>query len=306
MLNQNKDYDRTLTRLILILKKLSMNEMPTISELSEEFNVSIRTIQRDIYDRLHHFPIEKDRKKLKFLDGFSLEQCSLEEDEMLLVYLAMSQVKHMSKNFVNNIDNIFSKLLNPGFKSAYYIKSNHFEDLDKYSSLVKNIEKSIHEHKISNVIYNLKSIKLRPYKVVSIRGLWYLLAKDMNDMKIKIYLLSEITNYELTYDTFTLEVNINEVLEGVHSRWFEDGNSFFVKVKVSSKVSKYFKLRKIFPKQEILEEFDDGEILIQFNVSHDEDIDNIIKSWLPDIKVIEPVYYKEKLENELRNYLKVI
>ena len=36
---------------------------------------------------------------------------------------------------------------------------------------------------------------------------------------------------------------------------------------------------------------------------NDEDIDNIIKSWLPHIEIIEPIRFKEKLKNELKDYL---
>lgn len=304
MFKQKKDYDKTLTRLILILKKLSLGEMPTIYELSQEFNVSIRTIQRDIYTRLYHFPIEKIGKKLKFIDGFSLENCSLEDDEMLLVYLAMSQVKNISHSFESNIDNIFSKLLHPGFQSAYFIKSKQFEDLQKYSKLVKNIENSIEKSKMSQFMYHNNIVNVRPYKIVSLRGLWYLLAKDMYDVKIKVYLLSEVNNYKLTSTVFKMEINIDTVLDGVHSGWFMDGENIHIKVKVNSNISKYFKLKNVFPKQKILEEYSDGSIDVQFDVSHYEDLDNIIKSWLPDIKVIEPVHYKEKLENELKSYLK--
>ncbi len=55
-----KSYDKTLPRLILILTKLSNDERPTIKELANEFGVGVRTIQRDIYERLAYFPIEKD------------------------------------------------------------------------------------------------------------------------------------------------------------------------------------------------------------------------------------------------------
>ncbi|MFW2525413.1 hypothetical protein ACN5O8_06770 [Aliarcobacter butzleri] len=36
---------------------------------------------------------------------------------------------------------------------------------------------------------------------------------------------------------------------------------------------------------------------------HDEDIDNIIKSWLPHIEIIEPLRFRDKLKNELKEYL---
>lgn len=68
-----KNYDKALYRLISILAMLAKDERPTIAELAEEFNVSIRTIQTDIYTRLHQFHIKKDSLgRLKFEEGFTL------------------------------------------------------------------------------------------------------------------------------------------------------------------------------------------------------------------------------------------
>lgn len=55
-----KEYDKALFRLITIISMLIKDERPTIQELAIEFNVSIRTIQIDIYSRLHMFDIKKD------------------------------------------------------------------------------------------------------------------------------------------------------------------------------------------------------------------------------------------------------
>ena len=68
-----KDYDKALTRLISILSKLHFDERPTILELASEFNVSKRTIQYDLYNRLISYPISKDDiGRLKFEDDFTL------------------------------------------------------------------------------------------------------------------------------------------------------------------------------------------------------------------------------------------
>lgn len=55
-----KSYDKALFRLISVLRMLSFDERPTIASLAEEFNVSRRTIQMDIYFRLEGFNITKD------------------------------------------------------------------------------------------------------------------------------------------------------------------------------------------------------------------------------------------------------
>lgn len=66
-----KSYDKALFRLISILSMLTKDERPTIASLAEEFNVSQRTIQTDVYKRLSGFDITKDSiGRLVFRDGF--------------------------------------------------------------------------------------------------------------------------------------------------------------------------------------------------------------------------------------------
>lgn len=68
-----RSYDKALYRLISILAMLAKDERPTIDSLAEEFNVSKRTIQTDIYTRLNRFHITKDEfGRLMFEEGFTL------------------------------------------------------------------------------------------------------------------------------------------------------------------------------------------------------------------------------------------
>ncbi len=68
-----KSYDKALFRLISILSMLTKDERPTIPSLAEEFNVSQRTIQTDVYKRLSGFDIIKDKfGRLVFRDGFDI------------------------------------------------------------------------------------------------------------------------------------------------------------------------------------------------------------------------------------------
>ena len=68
-----KSYDKALFRLISILSMLSKDERPTVLSLAEEFNVSKRTIQTDIYQRLCGWDITKDKfGRLVFRDGVNI------------------------------------------------------------------------------------------------------------------------------------------------------------------------------------------------------------------------------------------
>ena len=68
-----KSYDKALFRLISILSMLSKDERPTVLSLAEEFNISKRTIQTDIYQRLCGWDITKDKfGRLVFRDGVNI------------------------------------------------------------------------------------------------------------------------------------------------------------------------------------------------------------------------------------------
>lgn len=300
----NKNSDKVLTRLILILQKLSNNDLPTRKELIDEFNVSSKTIQRDINERLCYFPIEENSlKQLKFIDGFSLNKTTLKDNEMLFVYLSLSQIKDINKNFEKTTYDIFSKLLTPRFSSPYHIKANAFESIDMDSKLLNDIERAI-EYK-NRLFIKLKNreLSIEPYKVVSFDGIWYLLGRDLKDEKIKTVFIHEIIDMKLEKEKYKLDKPIDAILDNVHSAWFEDGNQIEVIIKVNEKVSFNFKLKNILPSQEIIEEYGDGSILVKFEVSSKEDIDNTIKAWIPDIELISPKEYRDSFITELQEYV---
>lgn len=300
-----KNSDKVLTRLVIILQKLSNYELPTRVELMEEFNVSSKTIQRDINERLCYFPIEENSlKQLKFIDGFSLNKTSLKENEMLFIYLSLSQIKDINNNFEKITYNIFTKLLTPTFNSPYHIKAKAFESIDMDSPLLNNIEKAIEYKNRLTIKLENRSIEIEPYKVVSFDGIWYLFGKDLDDEKIKTVFIHEIIDMKIKAEKFQLDKPIDSILENVHSAWFEDGNYMEVKVKVNSNIAFNFKLKNILPSQKILEEFDDGSLLIQFGVTTEEDIDNILKAWIPDIEIISPQKYRNNFVEELKEYLR--
>lgn len=301
-----KNIDGVLTRLVIILQKLSNNELPTRKELMEEFNVSSKTIQRDINERLCYFPIEENSlKQLKFIDGFSLNKTSLKENEMLFIYLSLSQIKDINNNFEKITYDIFTKLLTPTFNSPYHIKANTFESIDMDSPLLNNIEKAIAFKNRLILKLEKRNIEIEPYKVVSFDGIWYLFGKDLSDEKIKTVFIHEIIDMIIKSEKFKLNKPIDSILENVHSAWFEDGNYIEIKVKVKTNIAFNFKLKNILPSQKILEEFDDGSLLIQFGVSTEEDIDNILKAWIPDIEIISPQKYRDSFVKELKEYIKI-
>lgn len=302
-----KDYDKTLRRLTQILSKLSYDERLNTKELAEEFNVGVRTIQKDMKDNLCEFPIIKDSNgKFMFQEGFSLNRTVLDNDEMVFLKIALSQF-----NDVRNIDliknRIFQKLSTKNYFNPYYVKQDDIEDLDIDSLFIERLEKYINNQEIVSLALSSKTIEVEAYKIVNFEGFWYFFAKDLQDNKIKTFKLSEIkkiTPTQCYYKTTVQE--IEKILDNAHSAFYCDGNSFEVIIKVYTEVAPYFKSKDFLESQQILEEYDDGSLKVSFEISHDEDIDNIIKAWLPHVEILEPLRFKNKLINELEDYLQKI
>jgi predicted DNA-binding transcriptional regulator YafY len=302
--NMNSSHDKITFRHIDILRRLNENWEPTMQEIADEYGVSLRTVQKDIYERLCMFPIEKrEDKRLRFTSGFNLGYSSLNIEEILLLDLALSQVKHLSDESGEISQNIFKKMITKNFFNPLHIKAELYEEIDMDSFLIKELTEAIKSRELSSLEYKNRNVVVKPYKIANFDGIWYLFAEDKEDAKIKTYMLAQIKKATLLNQKFKEDRDIDKVLEGVHSAWFDDGSSFDVTLKIHREIAHFFKLKKYLSSQKILKELSDGSLHVSFNISNDEDLDNLIKSWLPHIEVISPISFQKRIIDELSQYI---
>jgi len=298
------EHDILFSRLIIMMETLIRDKAVGIHEFTEMFNIDKRTVYRDI-KRLSFFPLELRRGVIYLEEGYDLVRPDLSSNELLITELALSALHNIDDKTDKKLHSIRAKLTNPLYFNPYNIKAESFEKINMDSEIANKIEDAITKRNLSKVTSNDIISVVQPYKIVAFDGIWYLLAKDMADKKIKTYLVSHIQEFRASTKIFSTNyIDINTILENVHTAWFEDGNSFSVKVKVKKEIAHYFILKKHLPSQEIVKENSDGSIIVTFNVSSDEDVDNLIKSWLPHIEVISPTRFKKRLTSELEEYLK--
>jgi len=297
-------HDVFFSRALLMLQKLSLEGSVSVVDLAEEYNCDKRTIYRDI-KRLHFFPLELNSGVVSVADGFSLDNSALHADELLVAELAFSAIDGLDTHIDKQIHSMRSKLSNPLFFTPYSIKSEGYEDIDMDSELLNKIENAIEKKNISKLTSNDNSSLVEPYKVIAFDGIWYLLAKDIDANKIKTYLISEIQEFRASTNILNLGASdIDTVLQKVHTAWFEDGNSFTVTLKIKKEIAHYFKLKKHLSSQKITKENKDGSLIVTYDVSCDEDVDNLVKAWLPHIEVMKPLRFKKRLLGELEEYIK--
>ena len=62
-------------------------------------------------------------------------------------------------------------------------------------------------------------------------------------------------------------------------------------------------LKKYIPSQSVIEEFDDGDILVEFRVTNYHEVEELIIRWLPDVEVVSPKNLKKMLRRSLKRKL---
>lgn len=290
-----KSHDKIATRLALILNKFNSGEKFSIDNLVEEFNVTKRTIQRDLSERLSYLPIKKENN-LYYLEEYYLGKLNFDDIKNFAVLSGIKELyPSLQEDFLKNIlDDIISK--------AYIIKGHNYEDVSDKTDEFKLVEESILSKTFINFTYNDKSRIVKPYKLLNTKGIWYLIATQ--DEEIKTFSFKKITKLEKTSQTFQTEQSIIDKINNDDNVWFSN-SEIEVVLKIKKEVANYFLRRKIIPNQIVLKELDDKGLLVSCKVSFDEEILKIVRYWIPNVEIISPDYLKEKLENGLKEYLKI-
>ncbi|HIP30446.1 MAG TPA: WYL domain-containing protein [Sulfurospirillum arcachonense] len=299
------DYDKILTRLTNILSKLYNGEALSIKELSEEFNTSTRTIQRDFNERLISFPIYKEGKRWKMQEGFKLEKMTSIEDAVVLDIME-GLIDGSSGLFSSKAKKLLSKIKNEEYNPIY--TKLDIEDISDKLAEVQQLESAIKSKLIITCTYDFgsyeKELRLKALKIANYEGFWYLLSLDTKDGHLKKYYLKNISGIKLLEEHFESDISLDKKLDNALSIWFDETvKPFEVKLLVSPKIAKYLKRKPISNSQKILDVKEDGSIELSIMITHEMEIMPLVKYWIPYIKVLEPSWIRELVEEDLKKYL---
>ncbi len=299
------DYDKILTRLTAILSKLNNGEALSVKKLAEEFNVSERTIQRDFNERLSSFPIYQDRKKWKMQDGFRVEKTKSLEDEIVLDIIEKI-TEGIGGKFSTKAHKLLSKIKNEDF-NPIYTKLNIEDISDKFQE-IQLIETAIKEKRVIECSYNdeqhsVYKTTLQPLKIANYEGFWYLIA--LSNEILKKYYLKNISNTKIKDEIFQNDSKLEKLLENSLSVWFQkDVEPFEVKIYADKIATKYFKRRPL-QSQTIETLSQDGTMEFTVNITHKMEILPIVKYWIPHLRILEPQWIQDEIDNHLREYMKI-
>ena len=282
-------------RLLQILGILSKEQRLNRDELLGRFGIDIRTFQRDIKKIKEECNLDITRSK----DGFYYLNRGLEADGSL----SFNDIKLFAKNsgfgdiYPSLDDETITDALNIDFSKFYSINNQAGKNQKELSAIFDDLRKAIKEHLELNFYYDGKERLVKPYRLDFVDGIWYLLGDEKT--KLKSFSLLKIKKYQILGGFEPSRIFLHRIKEN-DLEWISQ-NIKIARILVLPKAREYFERKNIFKSFKILKDDNNG-ILLEVRFAFDDELLNVVKAWIPYIKIIEPQELNAKLKNSLLEY----
>ena len=309
MTTKNTSYDKKVFRLFFILNQLDSRKKVSTGELAREFNVSLRTVQRDIVLlNTTGFPIISFEKGYhSFMEGFSLKKMMLTKEEASLLSFLHDISKSLGEKFEDSFSSILQKVVSKEQDSAFYVKLPEGSKISKDYPFIKNLEEAVKNNVKIELQYKTPEkegdYKVCPLKIIFFDGFWYLLTRVDGKVWIIKFRLENIINVSLLDEYFIPPRNLSTFLDQSVNIWFTEKRDKQVILKVDKEAARYFKQQVYFPLQKIVKENRDGSLRVETKICHNEEILRIIFRWIPYVHVVKPKDLKIEVEEIVKGYL---
>ncbi|USZ14304.1 WYL domain-containing protein [Moraxella sp. FZFQ2102] len=287
-------HEKLAYRLSDMITMLNGGETLNIADLTEKYQVSRRTMLRDIEDRLGFLPLQKTTQGYK-LEPSYLGQLSYKDIR------TFAQISGISGLYPNLDTAFLREILDHRASQVYSVKGYTFEDAKQFEPMMSQLKSAIKSCRMVAFIYKDKSRLVAPYKIIHHRGCWYL--AGVQDGELKAYRMSRIS--EFCFDdmpSFAMDKAIVDRINQDESIWYGQ-EKVEVVLKVSADVASHFVQRQLLPEQQLIKELDDGGLLLSSHVVSAKQILPLVRYWIPHIKIVSPEGWQNVLEEELKHYI---
>jgi predicted DNA-binding transcriptional regulator YafY len=283
------DHEVLAQRLTQIISKLNQGEALVPAALAEEFGVTLRTIQRDLNERLNFLPFEKADGRYR-LHPSALGKLTLQD---MRQFASMAGVQGL---FPDLSHQFLRELFDSRIESAWLVKGPEYEDHSGREASFVYSKAQLNSQPAPAKTY----APVHPYKLVNHGGIWYLAAK--HEGKLKAFVLGKVDRLLVGADTFEPQAELLAMLQNEDSIWLNAKKSEVV-LKVAKEAAIYFERRKLVGGQVIEKHLEDGGLIVSAQVAHPNQILPIVRYWIPHVRIISPEGLQGEMARGLKKYL---
>lgn len=289
-------------RLFGIIYILLSKDTVTASYLADYFEVSVRTIYRDI-DTLSslNIPIYASKGKnggISLLDNYKLDKTLLTAEEQKEILFSLQSIDKLNLNDTKLFDkmkNIFSSKEEDWFEIDFNIWDNSDTHKINFDTIKKAILKcQVIEFNYSNTCGETSLRVVEPIKLHFKYNAWYLNAFDLTKQNFRIFKLTRIKDINLLPDTFERK-EIPQYPEKLKP-------PKITKVLLEIDETATYRVYDEFEYNQITK-LDNGNFQVEMELPENEWLYGYILSFGSHAKVISPNHIKEKIKSELMYFL---
>lgn len=294
-------------RLFGIIYLLLSRKTMTAKELADYFEVSVRTIYRDVETlSLFEIPIYMNKGKnggIGLLENYKLDRTLLTDDEQKSILFSLQEISRLSidtNNLFEKLKNVFNKENENWFDIDFEIWGNSTTHKENFEIIKTAILKmNVIEFTYFNTSGNKSIKKVEPLKLCFKHNSWYLYAFDTIKKVDRLYKVMRIKNIKITKESF--KNNSRRVL-----KVFLYGNSKDM-IHLVLEIDKSLAYR-------VYDEFDEsctsmlsnGNYLINTNLPENEWLYGYLLSFGEKLRIISPSHIKnivvDKMKKSIENY----
>ena len=315
-------------RVLELLKRFNDGQKVCIELLQNDpmwFGKSEKTVRRDLDVIKEYFPEsfelirgakgEKGCYRAITKDVFSN---FMDKDTLALMVQTFNIAQRNNILEGLNISDDDKRIINSKIrksKECYEFITKPYETKKGDVKLLREMERAIEGKRYTTLTQKeyagVKEYEVKPYKIVFMNENFYLACENTNpEHPFSIFRISNIQEIKLHAKTFHLNPDIESFIKELQTPFPKYTTSYRthmieVLVEVDSKKARFFKLKKFLPSQKVIQTKDDGSLLLTFRVTQEMEMEELIKKWIPYMKVIEPLSLKEKIEDDLKRYLHI-
>ncbi len=287
-------------RLFEIIYILLDKENVTAKELSEHFEVSQRTIYRDIEDLSKAgIPIYMTKGKgggISLLKNFVLNKTVLSAEEKKEILAAMQGLNAVNKNESSGALSKLSSFLGENSESWIEVDFSNWDknnDLGDKFTVIKSciINKNIISFEYFNSKGELLERNVEPLKLVFKGQGWYLYAYCIKRKDNRFFKLTRMSNINITSETFTRRAPDKIFLNK------ETGYSnkiIHLKLRVNKKLG-----FRIYDEFQNFAVEDNGDYIVESDYPSGDWLFLYLMSFGENIEVIEPLHIREEMKKRL-------
>lgn len=281
-------------RLSQILARLHQGDAVDKHQLAQDFQVDVRTIERDLGERLCGI-VERSADGQWQLTHTARSSIPAKH---LHGYARMSGTEHLFPD--NSLRYLLEQLHTPEQQRTTHVQAIAHEDLRPRTQEFVQLQTAVEKKHPCSFSYKRKQRNVQPYKLIHKNGVWYLAAEEGAKLKNFSVALIEGLHVDESSHFFPKRAH-QDYIDAKDDVWFTEDTTE-VLLRVDTQVAHYFIRRPLLPQQQQRQD-SDGSLLVTTHINHIDQLLPVVRYWLPRVRIVQPVTWHDKLVEGLEQAL---